>query len=125
MKNILVVDDNYDIVETISSRLYRHVKGCMVLTGANGEEGESILRSTPVDLILTDLSMPVMDGYMLIERARRDFPSVPVCVMTSDCSAGVVTRLLSLGVGRWIQKPFRLEKLAKMIAEELHLKIKD
>lgn len=125
MKNILVLDDDIGIREALSSRLPKHVRDCTVLTAANGAEGELILRSTPIDLILTDLSMPVMDGYGLIERARKDFPVVPICVMTANCSHDAVARLLSLGVGRWIQKPFRLEKLAKMITEELHLKIKN
>jgi two-component system chemotaxis response regulator CheY len=122
MKNILVLDDNKDILEIVSTRLDKYVKGCSVVTATDGAQGEAILRSTAVDLILTDLSMPVMNGYTLIERAKKDYPSVPVCVMTADCSTKVVSRLQSMGVGRWIQKPFKFEQLARMIAEELKLR---
>lgn len=125
MKNILVLDDNKEILEAVARRLEKYVEGCTVLCAPDGAQGEAILRSRPIDLILTDLSMPVMNGYSLIEFARKNYPSVPVCVMTANCSPNVVTRLLSLGVGRWIEKPFKFDKLAKMIAEELHLKFSD
>ena len=123
MKTILVLDDDIGIREALSSRLHKHVKDITVLTAPNGAEGVLILRSTPVDLILTDLSMPIMDGYGVIECARKDFPAVPICVMTANCSTDAAARLHSLGIGRWIVKPFQMGKLAKMIAEELHLKI--
>jgi CheY-like chemotaxis protein len=74
-----------------------------------------------IDMVVTDLAMPVMSGYVLIEYAKKNFPFVPVCVMTASCSPNVVGRLLSMGVGRWIEKPFKFEKLARMIADELNL----
>ena len=122
MKNILVLDDNKDILEAVSTRLHKYVAGCTVLTASDGAQGEAILKCTPIDLVLTDLSMPVMNGYMLIEHAKKNYPSVPVCVMSASCSPDVINKLLSMGVGRWIEKPFKFEKLARMIADELKLK---
>lgn len=121
MKNILVLDDNNDLLEAVSSRLQRHIKGCTVVTAADGTQGESILRSTPIDLIITDLAMPVMNGYVLIEHVRKNYPSVPICVITASCSLEVVKKLQQMGVVRWLQKPFRIEALARMAAEELKL----
>ncbi len=125
MKNILVVDDNMDILEAVSTLLHERVKGCAVSIATDGAQGEAIMKSTPVDLVLTDLSMPVMNGYMLIERVRKKYPAVLVCVMTADCSPRVISKLLSMGVGRWIEKPFKFEKLARMIAEELDIPFSD
>ncbi len=45
--------------------------------------------------------------------------------MTADCSPRVISKLLSMGVGCWIEKPFKFEKLARMIAEELNIPFSD
>lgn len=123
VKNILVLDDNREILEVVSSRLGRYLKGCNVLTASDGAQGENILESTPIDLVLTDLAMPNVDGFMLIEHAKKNYPHMPICAMTAHCSPQVVSRLQAIGVRRWIEKPFQFEKLASMIAEELNLKI--
>lgn len=120
MKSILVVDDNTDILESINQGLSRRLKDCRILTALNGETGERLLRTERVDLVLTDLEMPVMDGYRFIECVRHALPSVPVCVMLGSCPAGVVERLRMLGVTRIIGKPFLLDRLVDVIAEELN-----
>jgi CheY-like chemotaxis protein len=125
MKNILLLDDNTDFLEALSVRLHGYLKDCNVLTASDGAQGEAILRSHAIDLVVTDLSMPVMNGYVLIEHAKKYYPSVPVCVMTASCSPKVINKLQSMGVGRSIEKPFKFEKLARMIAEELDLKFTD
>jgi CheY-like chemotaxis protein len=125
MKNILVLDDNKDILESVSTRLPQYVQGCTVISASDGAQGEAILRSHAIDLVITDLSMPVMDGFMLIEHAKNRYPAVLICVMTANCSPEAINRLRSMGVGRWIEKPFKVEKLARMVAEELDLKFND
>lgn len=124
MKNILILDDNKQICEAVSSRIRKHVPGCRVLTAGDGAQGESILSTTIIDLVLTDLTMPVMNGYALIERAKKLFPNLPICVMTANCSPDVIRKLQAMGVVRWIEKPFKIEKVARMVAEELNLAYK-
>jgi len=119
MKNILVLDDNKDILNALSVSLHSCVKDCTVMTALNGEKGEAILNSMPIDLIVTELDMPVANGYRFIEQVRKKYPSIPVCVMSGDCSTRVLEQLKAMGVLRWIQKPFPFEKLAQMITEEL------
>jgi CheY-like chemotaxis protein len=118
---ILVLDDNREILEAVKTRLCRYIRDCTVITASDGVEGKEILRTQPVDMILTDLSMPVVNGYMLIEHVKKHYPSVPICVMTANCSPDVVRKLQAMGVGRWIEKPFKLENVARMVAEELNL----
>ena len=125
MKNILVLDDNQDVLEAVSMRLNKYLKGVNILTASDGSEGKAILRSKPIDMVVTDLSMPVINGYMLIEHAKKHYPAVPVCVMTANYSPEIIGKLQSLGVGRWIQKPFKFDQLARMIAEELNLTFSD
>jgi len=119
MKNILIVDDNKDILNALAAGLCRRLHDCSILTAASGAKGEKIVRSTPIDLILTEVSMPAENGYKFIEQVKKNYPFVPVCVMTGDCSPAVIKRLELMGVGRWIEKPFQFDNLATMISEEL------
>lgn len=121
MKNVLILDDNRQICEAVSSRIRQHVPDCHVLTANDGAQGESILSNTVIDLVLTDLAMPIMNGYALIERAKKLFPNLPICVMTANCSPDVIRKLQALGVVQWIEKPFKIEHVARMVAEELNL----
>lgn len=121
MKNILILDDNNDILKALQLGLCACLKDCNVLTALNGEKGGEILKDTAVDLIVTDLDMPVSNGFRFIEKTRRDHPSVPVYVMAGNCLPSVRERLNALGVRRVIAKPFPFENLAAMITEELKL----
>jgi len=121
MKNILVLDDNKDFLDAMSTRLRSCLQGCNILTASDGAHGKEILRSMHIDLVLTDLTMPLVDGYMLIEHAKKLYPSVPICAMTADCTSQVKDRLRSMGVRNWIEKPFKTEQLAHLIAQELKL----
>lgn len=119
MANILVLDDNKDILNALSVGLHSCLKDCTVMTALNGEKGEAILNSMPIDLIVTELDLPVANGYRFIELVRKKYPKIPVCVMSGDCSTRILNELQKMGVFRWIQKPFPFEKLAHMITEEL------
>jgi len=121
MKNILVLDDNKHILEALSANLCRYLKNCNIMTASDGINGTAILSSTAVDLVLTDLDIPVEDGFQFIERTRKAYPGIPVCVMTGNCAPQFRERLRALGVQRHIQKPFHFDALADVIREELKL----
>jgi CheY-like chemotaxis protein len=121
MKNILILDDNKYILEALSANMCYYLGDCNIITAIDGAKGAETLSSVPIDLILTDLDMPVMKGYEFIEQAKKNYPGVPVCVMTGDCSAAVREKLEALGVTRYIEKPFNYDKLAGMISQELKL----
>lgn len=106
MKTILLVDDNNYIIEALALTLTRYTTYGNILKAQNGREGVDIMNSTPVDLVLTDLDMPVMDGYGLVEYRNRHFPHVPIVVMTGDASPDVLQRLNALGIAECLEKPF-------------------
>jgi CheY-like chemotaxis protein len=120
MKNILIIDDNKDLLDALSAALRCHLKDCGIVTAIDGAKGMDIVESGPIDLIVTDLAMPVMNGYLFIEYAKKHYPAIPVCVMTGRCSPQILTKLRSSGVGRWIEKPFPLDAILQIISEELH-----
>jgi two-component system, chemotaxis family, chemotaxis protein CheY len=121
MKTILLVDDNRYIIEALALTLDNHATGgnILKLKAPNGREGADILSTVRVDLILTDLDMPVMNGYGLIEHRNRLFPHVPVVVATGDVSADVIRRLNAMGVTEWLEKPFDFDAAAQLILKKL------
>jgi CheY-like chemotaxis protein len=119
MKNILLVDDNKYVIEALALTLGVSARGYAILKAKNGREAADILDRKPVAVVLTDLAMPVMDGYQLIEYMNRMHPLIPLLAMTSDASSGVVEKLRSLGITHCIEKPFDYEEATRLIMENL------
>ncbi len=90
-----------------------------VLIAENGKKGAEIIDSGNVDLVVTDLRMPVMDGYDLLTYVRHKKPDMPVIVMTADDTCDVKKRLQSLGVKQYINKDFRLPEIAHTISDRM------
>ncbi len=119
MKTILLVDDDKYLLELLSMSLSSYLKNYTIMTAADGENAVKLLESMPVDYVVTDLQMPVMDGYGLIQRAKKNYPSVPVAVMTGNHTPEVEKRVRLLGAARCFRKPFHFKKLAKTISSAL------
>ena len=121
MKNILVLDDNRSILEVLTAGLGRYLPECTITSALDDEKGLEVLASVPIDLILTDLDIPMNKGFAFIEYALKNHPSVPLCVMTGNYSASILERLALLGVRQHIRKPFQLDILATLLRAELNL----
>jgi two-component system chemotaxis response regulator CheY len=96
------------------------------LEASNGREALSKLRDgirghdwKPVDLILTDINMPVMDGEGLLEELKKDprLRPIPVVVVSTDSTEQRVGDLLRLGAHDYVRKPFPPEKLSEVLAQ--------
>jgi YesN/AraC family two-component response regulator len=120
MRNILLVDDDEFLLKALLSWLNCQMPDYRILTGFNGRDGMEILKGHSVDLIMTDLRMPVMDGFQFIEQKNSICPNTPLIVMTSDYSEEVVKRLKTLDVRQCIEKPFKFESLAGKLLEAMH-----
>lgn len=119
MKNILLIDDDLGLLRTLREELSSY-EAWNILTAENGRQGADIIATHPVDLVVTDLSMPVMDGYELLALLREKWLSMPVIVMTADDSCEAIQRLRSLGVEQCISKPYQLSELVSAISGRLH-----
>ncbi len=119
MKNILVVDDNEIVLSALLDGLGTYSKEWRILAAENGKEAVEILESVPVDCILTDLEMPIMDGYELLAYTKKYHASIPLIAMTAHCSPEAECRLHSLGVTQIMEKPFTIKKLADKIVDNL------
>ena len=112
--NILLVEDNSELLSLMSRLLSTHYR---VLTAENGEKAQKIIRKEPLDVVITDVMMPVMDGMELTGwiKNNENFSQLPVVMLTAktqekDCSEGY-----KVGADAYLAKPFRLEDLVLRI----------
>lgn len=102
---ILLVDDNEEIVEFVTSIL---IQDYTILSAENGEEAISILHKEPVDLVISDVMMPVMDGFELCKRIKTTFEisHIPVILLTAKNTLQSKIEGLETGADAYIEKPF-------------------
>ena len=120
MNNILIIDDNVSLLGSLAAVVGTQFKDCRILTAANGKEGIAMIDSLPVALILTDLNMPVVDGYGVIEHRNTSCPQVPLFVMSGDLAPEVRERLCELRISGCVEKPFSFEQIMELIEYELN-----
>ena len=103
--NVLVVDDEVDSLE-VAVRILKHY-GANVSTASNGEEGLNAIRTFHPRFVISDLSMPVMDGWELISQLKqsRDTLDVPVIALTAHAMNGDRQRAIIAGFHNYLTKP--------------------
>jgi len=114
--NFIIIEDDPS-ARFILNRLLKKNFKCDVFEAENGEEGLKLLIDNIPDLILLDISMPVMDGINTLEiiRSNEVFKSIPVVVITALGSGKVVNTLIEKGICDYILKPIDLDESAKRI----------
>ena len=117
MTTILIVEDNEMNRDMLSRRLVR--KGYDVLLAVDGEEGVEVARANAPDLILMDMSLPVVDGWEATRRLKADdrLKHIPVIALTAHAMANDRDKALEAGCDDYDTKPIELPRLlAKMDA---------
>ena len=114
-RTILLVDDEPDVVLIIRGRLATW--GYQVVTAANGQEALDTVNQHPLDLILLDLKMPLMDGPEVCRRLKADprFSKIPIILITSSSQEAVTEELSSTQADDCVIKPFEPEELLAKI----------
>lgn len=117
MKKILIVEDSEDILETTSEIL--ELKGYAVKTAINGLKGLESAKKSPPDLIISDIMMPKMDGYEMLEALRSDAKTamIPFIFLTARAQKTDILRGAVSGADRYLTKPFTMAELLKTIKE--------
>lgn len=102
---VLVVDDEPDSLE-VASRILRHY-GAKVITASDGQEALQKVQSVRPTLIVSDLSMPVLDGWGLIYELKRNRVTldIPVIALTAHAMVGDRTRAINAGFHNYLTKP--------------------
>jgi DNA-binding NtrC family response regulator len=112
LATILVVDDS-DLLRTVALRVLRR-KGYLVLEASNAEAGLSIVLSTPLDLVISDVCMPGMSGLEMTAAMRALYPDLAVILMS-----GFAVDVGAVGGAIFLPKPFRAETLSATVASAL------
>jgi CheY-like chemotaxis protein len=119
MKNVLIVDDEKPFLLSVTDGLAAYAKDFAVLTAINGKEAIKVLGSTEVNLVVTDLRMPTMDGFELLAHMSGNYPGIPVIVMTAYGTPEIEERLQKMGTFHYLEKPLDLNVLADKITDAL------
>ncbi len=117
MATILTVDDSPSIRQMI--KLVLGPAGHNVIEASDGAEGLEKAKSSRMDLVITDLNMPVMNGLDLI-RALRKLPSLtglPIVFLTTESNDTIKQEAKSAGATGWITKPFKPEQLLAVVGK--------
>jgi DNA-binding response OmpR family regulator len=119
MKNVLIVDDEKVFLLSLSDGLKSYSDEFSVLIAFNGKEAVKILNSTKIDLVVTDLKMPEMDGFQLLAYLTRHFPDIPTLVMTAFGTPDMEAKLLAMGASQYMEKPLDFDVLADNIRQHV------
>jgi len=117
---VLTVDDS----RTMLAMLHHTLSGAgyEVLQADDGQKGLDVLKGEDVDVVITDINMPVMDGIEFIKnvRASGEYQSLPILILTTETSQEKRDLGRSAGGTGWIVKPFDPEKLISVLQRVVH-----
>ena len=121
MIKLLLVEDDANLNYIIQGGLEDMIGGYEVQTASNGEEGIHLWREWEPDVIVSDIEMPVMDGYEMVRRIRKVDGIIPILFTSGRVSPKDVVKGYELGVNNYIKKPFLAEELNAHITALLRL----
>lgn len=116
---VLSVDDSRTIRMIVTRTLKNY--DCVVYEAGNGEEGLAAAASEKPDVIILDITMPVMDGITMLSKLREDaeLKAIPVVMLTAESSRENIAQIARLGVRDYLVKPFKdkqlIEKIGRII----------
>ncbi len=118
---VLVAEDNAINSAIIKEQL--EALGCAVLVAANGEQALAQWQPGKFDLVLTDLNMPVMNGYQLAEALRQQDASLPIIGITANALSEEGQRCAAVGMNAWMIKPLNLATLRVQLEQHCDIAI--
>ena len=116
---VLIIEDNPDFQKIYGDRLV--VDGYNVLQASDGEAGLIVMRSHVVNLVITDLNMPTLDGIGLIRKVRvhPSYKFIPIIMLTTESQDTRKLEGKQAGATGWIIKPFKPEQLVSVVKKVL------
>jgi len=121
---ILSIDDSRTVRMIVTRTLKNH--DCTICEATNGEEGLVVAARERPDVILLDITMPVMDGITMLGKLRADpeLKGTPVIMLTAESGRENVAHIASLGVRDYLVKPFREDQLIEKLGHIIPLTLK-
>jgi len=118
-KTILSVDDSASILQMVKLTLAGG--GYSVVQAMNGADGLAKARGGGIDMVLTDLNMPVMNGISMIREMRKlpQCTGLPIIFLTTESAANMKQEAKAAGATGWITKPFQQDQLLTVVRKVL------
>jgi nitrogen regulation protein NR(I) len=116
-KQVLIVDDEPNLRRILSAQLSRD--GYDVHDAEDGEKGLQFLREHHIDLVITDLKMPKLDGMALLKQALKDDPERPIIMITAHGTVDTAVEALKSGAFDYLTKPFDKDEVRQVVAKAL------
>lgn len=112
MYKVVIIDDEPVIVEGLAKVVEWGKYHCILEgTAEDGESGIQVIRKERPDIIITDISMPRMDGLTMIAALKSEFPEMEICILTGYRDFDYAQKAITLGVSRFILKPSSMEQI--------------
>jgi len=119
MTRVLIVDDDPAQARTLARAFAKFRPDLTILTSHNGVEAKRLIGERAVDLVLTDLQMPEMDGFELVAWVLNHSPGVPVFTMSGFASQEAAARLNLLGAVEYFKKPLDVKAMLNRVVDTL------
>jgi len=118
-KTILSVDDSASVLQMVKLTLTGG--GYSVVQATNGADGLARARGGGIDMVLTDLNMPVMNGLTMIRELRKlpQCTGLPIIFLTTESAANMKQEAKAAGATGWITKPFQQDQLLAVVRKVL------
>ena len=115
--SLLIVDDEKEICEMLS-RNFRML-GYSVKTASNGIEALDLLAKAPVDVVISDIMMPKMNGMEVLRRVKETHPEIKVIMVTGMAQEETQEQAMSLGAFHYLPKPFDPDLFSQLVQRAL------
>ena len=111
--SVLYVEDELDVLEEVEDIL--SLKVGTLHTATNGQEGLDKFKNENIDIIITDIQMPVMDGLTMIEQIRKENEDIPIIITSAFNEVDFLKKAIDLHVDKYITKPIDLMQLLSVL----------
>jgi two-component system response regulator FlrC len=112
-KQILIVDDSHDLTHVIADFLSMY--GYQVHTARDGYDALECMQSQQIQVVVSDIHMPRMDGFTLMGEIKTKYPKVPIVLITGFSVSDAQKMALERGANAFVAKPFKLKDLKSVI----------
>ena len=119
MKNlkILLIDDEEEFVTTLAERL--ELRGLQARTALNGEAALQMIKVDTPQIVILDVMMPGIGGFEVLRRIKKQYPQLPVILLTGRGSTKEGIKGMQLGAFDYLMKPLNIEELIKKMQEAI------
>jgi len=117
--HILIAEDETNLRRVLRAQLQRD--GYEVRAVGDGEAALEVLRQHPIDVVITDLRMPKVDGMQVVRHVKQEYDHIPVIVITAHGTVDTAVEALKLGAFDYVTKPFDRVELGRVVAKAARL----